>query len=71
MEATGACWKPIWHVLDDGEFELVLANASHVKNVPGRETDVNDATWLAKHLALGLIRGSFVPDAPEWKSLLD
>lgn len=42
MEATGVYWKPVWHVLD-GHFELVLANASHVKNVPGRKTDVNDA----------------------------
>jgi transposase len=62
MEATGVYWKPVWHVLFDGEFELVLANASHVKNVPGRKTDVNDAMWLAELLAHGLIRGSFVPD---------
>ena len=47
MEATGVYWKPVWHILDDGEFELVLANAAHVKNVPGRKTDVNDAMWLA------------------------
>src|SRR5580700_9130013 len=63
MEATGVYWKPVWHILSDGEFELVLANAAHVKNVPGRKTDVNDATWLADLLAHGLIRGSFVPDA--------
>jgi len=63
MEATGIYWKPVWHVLGDGEFELVLANAAHVKNVPGRKTDVNDATWLADLMAHGLIRGSFVPDA--------
>jgi len=62
MEATGIYWKPVWHVLGDGEFELVLANAAHVKNVPGRKTDVNDATWLADLMAHGLIRGSFVPD---------
>ena len=43
MEASGVYWKPVWHILDDGEFELVLANAAHVKNVPGRKTDVNDA----------------------------
>ena len=54
MEATGIYWKPVWHVLGDGEFELVLANAAHVKNVPGRKTDVNDATWLADP---GLRRG--------------
>src|SRR6202008_1551056 len=62
MEATGVYWKPVWHILSDGDFELVLANAAHVKNVPGRKTDVNDATWLADLLAHGLIRGSFVPD---------
>jgi len=49
--------------LSDGDVTLVLANAAHVKNVPGRKTDVNDATWLADLLAHGLIRGSFVPDA--------
>ena len=64
MEATGVYWKPVWHILSDGEFELVLANAAHVKNVPGRKTDVNDATWLADLMAHGLIRGSFVPDEP-------
>jgi transposase len=62
MEATGIYWKPVWHILSDGDFALVLANAVHVKNVPGRKTDVNDATWLADLLAHGLIRGSFVPD---------
>ena len=62
MEATGVYWKPVWHVLSDGEMELILANAAHVKNVPGRKTDVNDATWLAELLAHGLIRASFVPD---------
>lgn len=63
MEATGVYWKPIWHVLD-GHFELVLANASHIKNVPGRKTDVNDAMWIADLLAHGLIRASFVPETP-------
>jgi transposase len=72
MEATGVYWKPVWNVLDDGEFELTLANAKHVKNVPGRKTDVNDATWLADLLAHGLIRASFVPDRPtmETRTLL-
>jgi transposase len=60
MEATGVYWKPIWTVLAEA-FELVLANAQHVKNVPGRKTDVNDAMWLADLLAHGLIRASFVP----------
>jgi transposase len=64
MEATGVYWKPVWHILSDGEFALVLANAAHVKNVPGRKTDVNDATWLADLMAHGLIRASFVPDEP-------
>jgi transposase len=63
MEATGVYWRPVWHILD-GDFELVLANASHIKAVPGRKTDVNDATWIAELLAHGLIRGSFVPPIP-------
>jgi len=62
MEATGVYWKPVWHVLE-GSFELVLANAAHIRNVPGRKTDINDATWIADLLAHGLIRGSFVPPA--------
>ena len=62
MEATGIYWKPVWHALED-EIDLVLANAAHIKNVPGRKTDVNDATWIADLLAHGLIRGSFVPEA--------
>jgi transposase len=64
MEATGVYWKPVWHILSDGDLTLVLANAAHVKNVPGRKTDVADATWLAELLAHGLVRASFVPDAP-------
>ncbi len=63
MEATGVYWKPVWHVLEDS-FELVLANAMHIKNVPGRKTDVNDAMWIADLLAHGLIRASFVPETP-------
>lgn len=63
MEATGVYWKPVWHVLE-GSFELLLANAQHVRNVPGRKSDVNDAMWLADLLAHGLIRGSFVPPTP-------
>jgi transposase len=60
MEATGVYWKPVWAALAT-QVELILANAAHVKNVPGRKTDVNDATWLADLLAHGLIRASFVP----------
>ena len=63
MEATGVYWKPVWHILSDGEFELVLANAAHVKNVPGRKTDVSDAEWVVDLLAHGLIRPSFVPNS--------
>jgi transposase len=64
MEATSDYWKPVWHILTDGDFSLVLANAAHVKNVPGRKTDVNDTTWLADLMAHGLIRASFVPEEP-------
>lgn len=63
LEATGVYWKPVWHVLEE-RFELVLANAAEVRNVPGRKSDTNDATWLADLLAHGLIRGSFVPPRP-------
>jgi transposase len=63
MEATGVYWKPVWHVLEDS-FTLILANAAHVRGIPGRKSDVNDATWLADLLAHGLIRGSFVPPRP-------
>jgi transposase len=60
MEATGIYWKPVWHILE-GRFELVLANAAHIRNVPGRKSDVNDAVWVSDLLAHGLIRASFVP----------
>jgi transposase len=63
MESTGVYWKSVWHVLE-GSVELVLANAMHIRNIPGRKSDVNDATWIADLLAHGLIRGSFVPPAP-------
>jgi transposase len=62
MESSGVYWKPVWHILD-GHFELVLANAMHIRNIPGRKSDVNDATWIADLLAHGLIRSSFVPPA--------
>jgi len=62
MEATGVYWKPVWHVLEaEPGWQLLLANAQHVKNVPGRKTDVADAIWLAQLLECGLLRGSFVP----------
>ena len=63
MEATGVYWKPIWHVLKE-HVALVLANAMHIRNVPGRKSDMNDATWIADLLAHGLIRSSVVPPAP-------
>src|SRR4051812_40053431 len=72
MEATGVYWRPVWHILAEGGFVLVLANPAQVRNVPGRKTDVNDAAWLAELLAHGLVRASFVPDGPtaELRSLL-
>jgi transposase len=60
MESTGVYWKPVWHVLQ-GEFELVLANAMFIRNIPGRKSDVKDAEWISDLLAHGLLRGSFVP----------
>jgi transposase len=62
LESTGSYWKPVWNILEERGFGLVLANAQHVKQVPGRKTDVRDAEWLAEVLRHGLIRGSFVPD---------
>lgn len=61
MEATGQYWKPIWYVLEEQGFELMLVNARHVKILPGRKTDVGDAAWLCELLEHGLLRGSFVP----------
>jgi len=63
MEATGVYWKPVWHVLE-GHVELVLANAAHVRNVPGRKTDMSDAAWISDLLAHGLITASFIPPTP-------
>ena len=63
MEATGVYWKPVWAVLED-DFELLLVNARHVKQVAGRKTDVSDAAWLCQLLEAGLLRPSFVPPKP-------
>lgn len=64
MEATGVYWKPVWHVLCEmSGVELMLVNARHVKNLPGRKTDVADSAWLAQLGECGLLRGSFVPPA--------
>jgi transposase len=63
MEATGVFWKPVWAMLED-EFECLLVNARHVKQVPGRKTDVSDAAWLCQLAEAGLLRSSFVPPKP-------
>jgi transposase len=72
MEATGVYWTPVWKILSDGDFALMVANAAHIKQVPGRKSDMNDATWIADLLACGLIRASFVPeeDIQELRSLM-
>jgi transposase len=64
MESTGVYWKPIWNVLE-GELELLLCNAQHMKAVPGRKPDVKDAEWIADLLQHGLLRASFVPPRPQ------
>ena len=63
MESTGVYWKPIWYALD-GQFELLLANPLHVRSIPGRKSDIHDATWIADLLAHGLVRSSFGPPEP-------
>jgi len=63
MEATGVYWKPVYYVLES-DFELLLVNPAHFKQVPGRKTDVADCAWLAQLLQYGLLRASFVPPAP-------
>lgn len=69
MESSGVYWKPIYYVLED-DFELLLVNAQHVKNLPGRKTDMKDAEWLCQLLECGLLRGSFVPPR-EFRELRD
>jgi transposase len=64
MESTGVYWKPIWNLLED-QFKILLVNAQHIKQVPGRKTDVKDAEWIAELLQHGLLRGSFVPATPQ------
>jgi hypothetical protein len=61
MESTGVYWKPVWNVLE-GQFHLLSVNAQHVKNVPGRKTDVKGSEWIAELLQHGLLRPSFVPE---------
>jgi transposase len=60
MESTGVYWKPVWNVLEE-HFQMVLANAQHIKAVPGRKTDMKDCQWIAELLRHGLLRGSYVP----------
>lgn len=64
MESTGEFWKPVYNLLED-QFELLVVNAQHIKNVPGRKTDVKDAEWIADLLRHGLLRGSFIPERPQ------
>ena len=64
MESTGVYWKPVYNLLEH-EFELIVANARHIKAVPGRKTDVKDAEWIADLLRHGLLRPSFIPERPE------
>ena len=72
MEATGVYWTPVWKILSEGDFALIVANAAHIKQVPGRKTDMNDAMWIADLLACGLIKASFVPeeDIQELRALM-
>src|ERR1700758_3452816 len=72
MEATGVYWTPVWKILSEGDFTLVVANAAHIKNVPGRKSDLNDAMWIADLAACGVIKSSFVPEErmQELRSLL-
>ena len=62
MEATGVYWLPVWKILSEGDFTLIVANAAHIKNVPGRKSDLNDAMWIADLVACGLVKASFVPE---------
>jgi len=64
MESTGVYWKPIFNILEE-RFEILLANAHHLKNVPGRKTDIRDCQWIAQLLQHGLLRGSFIPPRPQ------
>lgn len=70
MESTGIYWQPVWQILEDDSYQLLLANARQVRNMPGRKTDGEDAIWLATLLRKGLIRGSFIPPA-EVRALRD
>jgi transposase len=64
MESTGVFWKPVYNILEE-QFEILLVNARHIKNVPGRKTDVKDCEWIAQLLQYGLLRGSYIPPRPQ------
>jgi transposase len=64
MESTGVFWKPIYNILE-GQFQILLVNARHIKNVAGRKTDVKDCEWIAQLLQCGLLKGSFIPPRPQ------
>jgi transposase len=70
MESTGVYWRPVHNILE-GHLEIILVNARHIKNVPGRKTDIGDSKWLAGLLRHGLLRGSFIPpkDIRQWREL--
>jgi hypothetical protein len=70
MESTGVYWRPVHNILE-GEVEVILVNARHIKNVPGRKTDIEDSRWLAGLLQHGLLRGSFIPakEIKTWREL--
>src|SRR5437660_6669417 len=64
MESTGVYWKPVWNLLEGRVPHQVLANAQHIKHLPGRKSDVQDSEWIAELLQHGLVKASFVPDQP-------
>ncbi len=67
MESTGVYWKPVYNLLSAADIEVLLVNAKHIKNVPGRKTDVQDCQWIAQLLQHGLLTGSFIPSVEIWE----
>jgi transposase len=65
MESTGSYWKPLYNLLEGVVEQVLVVNAAHIKQVPGRKTDVKDAEWIADLLRHGLLRASFIPDRPQ------
>ena len=65
MESTASYWKPLYNVLEASDMKVIVANPQHIKNVPGKKTDVKDAEWIADLLRHGLIQASFIPDKPQ------